>query len=90
MSNQRAGFPLLLSLGLVVAGLLIGVIGGLASGSLVGGLVAGAGAVPACYGAWLGVQQETQSTLLWSILLIIGSLGVGGLLLILWLVSAVF
>lgn len=90
MSNRSAGAPLLLSLGLVVAGLLIGVIGGLTSGSLGGGLLAGAGVIPAAYGAWLGIQQETQGTLLWSILLILASLGVGGLLLILWLVSAVF
>lgn len=90
MSNRSAGMPLLFALGLVVAGLLIGAIGGLSSGSLAGGLVAGAGLIPACYSAWLGVQQETQTTLLWSILLVLASLGVGALLLILWLVSAVF
>lgn len=90
MSNKSPGVPLLITLGLVVAGLLIGAIGGISSGSLVGGLVAAAGFIPACYCAWLGVQQETQTTLLWSILLILASLGVGGLLLILWLINAVF
>jgi hypothetical protein len=90
MSNQSASMPLLISLGLVVAGLLVGAIGGLTSGSLAGGLIAGAGLIPACYSAWLGMQKETQTTMLWAVLLILGSLGVAALLLILWLVNAVF
>ena len=90
MSSPNASMPLLFSLGMVLGGLLIAAITGLASGSLAGGLLAGAGLIPACYAAWVGVQKETQTTLLWSILLILGSLGVGGLLIILWLVDKVF
>lgn len=90
MSNQNASMPLLISLALVIAGLLIGVISGLGSGSILGGVVAFAGLVPACYAAWVGVQKEGQGTLLWAILLILASLGVGGLLVILWLVDKVF
>jgi hypothetical protein len=36
------------------------------------------------------MQKETQTTMLWAVLLILGSLGVAALLLILWLVNAVF
>ena len=77
MSSPNASMPLLLSLGLVLGGLLIAAVSGLASGSLLGGLLAGAGLIPACYSAWLGVQKETQTTMLWSVLLIFASLGVG-------------
>ncbi len=90
MSNQNSSMPLFASAALVIAGLVIGAISGLSSGSLLGGVLALAGLFPACYSAWLGVQQETQTTLLYSILLVLASVGVGGLLIILWLVSAVF
>ena len=90
MSNQNASMPLLIALAMIIGGLLIGAVSGLGSGSLLGGLLAGAALIPACYCAWLGVQKETQTTLLWSILLILASLGVGGLLIILWLISKVF
>lgn len=89
-AQQNSSMPLFVSLGLIVAGLIIGLIGGIGSGSLIGGLVAAFGLLPACYAAWLGVQKEGQGTLLGAILLIFGSLGVGGLLLILWLVAKVF
>lgn len=82
--------PLLVALAMVIGGLLIGVLSGFGSGSLLGGLLAAAAIVPACYCAWLGVQQETQTTLLWSVLLVLASLGVGGLLIVLWLVAKVF
>ena len=90
MSKPNATMPLLVSAGLIVAGLLIGVIGGLGSGSLAGGLIAVTAVVPSAYAAWLGVQQETQGTLLAAILSLLASLAVGGLLIILWLVAKVF
>ena len=94
MSNQsaspNASMPLLVAAGLIGVGLIIGVISGLSHGSILGGLIALAGLVPASYAAWLGIQKETQTTLLYSILLVVGALGVGGLLMILWLISAVF
>ncbi len=94
MNNQsaspNASMPLLVAAGLIGVGLIIGVISGLSHGSIVGGLLALAGLVPASYSAWLGIQKETQTTLLYSILLALAALGVGGLLTVLWLISAIF
>ena len=52
-------------------------------GSILGGLVAAAGAIPACYGMWKGIQQETQGTLALSVTAVLLSLAVGALLIIL-------
>ena len=75
--------PLLITLLCVIVGLLIGVAGG----SIIGAVVAGLGVIPASWGIWLGMQQQTQTGLLGGILLLFLSLGVAALLLILRLVD---
>ena len=75
--------PALAALGLVVLGLVIAAIQGFTHGSIVGGLVAALGAIPACYGMWKGIQQETQGTLAMSVGAVLLSLAVGGLLIVL-------
>lgn len=77
--------PAFVAFGLVVLGIVIAAIGnnGLLHGSIFGGIVAAAGAIPACFGMWKGIQQETQGTLALSVLAVLASLGVGALLIIL-------
>ena len=77
--------PAFVAFGLVVLGIVIAAIGnhGLLHGSIFGGIVAASGAIPACFGMWKGIQQETQGTLAMSVLAVLASLGVGALLIIL-------
>jgi hypothetical protein len=75
--------PALAALGLVVLGLVIAAIQGFTHGSIVGGLVAALGAIPACFGMWKGIQQETQGTLAMSVGAVLLCLAVGGLLIVL-------
>jgi len=72
---------------MVVAGLAIAAAQGLVHGSIVGGVIAAAGAIPACYGMWKGIQQETQGTLAISVTAVLVSLVVGGLLIVLRVIS---
>jgi hypothetical protein len=75
--------PALAAFGLVAIGLVIAAVGGLVHGSIGGGIVAALGAIPACYGMWKGIQQETQTTLALSVGAVVVSLGVGGVLIVL-------
>jgi hypothetical protein len=75
--------PALAAVGMVVLGLVIAAVQGFSHGSIAGGIIAALGAVPACYGMWKGIQQETQGTLAMSVGAILLSLGVGGLLIVL-------
>jgi hypothetical protein len=77
--------PAMIALGLVVVGIVIAALGsgGLFTGSIGGGIVAGCGAIPACFGMWKGIQQETQGTLAISVLAVLASLGVAAVLIIL-------
>ena len=75
--------PALAALGMVVLGLVIAALQGFSHGSIAGGVIAALGAVPACYGMWKGIQQETQGTLAISVGAVLLSLGVGALLIIL-------
>ena len=75
--------PALLALAMVIAGLAIAAIQGLTVGSIAGGVIAALGAVPACYGMWKGIQQETQGTLAISVGAVLLSLAVGGVLIVL-------
>ncbi len=79
--------PVAISLGLVAVGLIIGLVGGFTEGSWPGGIIAGLGVIPAMVGLWKGVQQENQTTLGLSVVAVLVSLGVGGLLIILRLVD---
>ncbi|MCP4445904.1 MAG: hypothetical protein GY811_11250 [Myxococcales bacterium] len=83
MSKPSAKTPLLISLALVIAGLVLGAVGGFASGSILGGVIACAGSIPAIWGAWTGMQGETQAGLAGAIGMLVLSLGTGALLILL-------
>jgi len=76
--------PAYIAFGLAILGLVIAALQqGVLHGSIPGGIIAAAGAIPACYGMWKGIQQETQGTLAMSVLAVLVALGVGGLLIVL-------
>ncbi len=83
--------PALAAVGLAILGIVIAALtnGGVTHGSILGGIVAAIGALPACYGMWKGIQQEGQGTLAVSVAAILVSLGVGGILIILGIVTAI-
>jgi hypothetical protein len=74
--------PALAAFGLVVFGLVIAAVQGLTHGSIAGGVIAAMGTIPACYGMWKGIQQETQATLAISVIAVLVSLVVGGALIV--------
>jgi len=75
--------PAFAALGLVAIGIVIAAVQGFTHGSIGGGIIALLGAIPACFGMWKGIQQETQGTLGLSVVALIASLLVGGLLIVL-------
>lgn len=76
--------PAMAAIALAVLGLVIAVVqGGLSHGSMTGGVIAALGAIPACYGMWKGIQQETQGTLAVSVAAMLVALAIGGVLIIL-------
>jgi len=75
--------PAYAALGLVAIGIIIAAVQGFTHGSIGGGIVAALGAIPACFGMWKGIQQETQGTLGLSIVALLVALVVGGLLIVL-------
>lgn len=79
--------PVMVAFGLIGLGLIIAVVSGLSHGSILGGIIAGLGVIPACYGMWQGIQQETQTTLAMSVVTALVALGVGGILILLRFVS---
>lgn len=78
--------PALIALVMAIAGIAIAATGGLLHGSIPGGVIAAAGAIPACYGMWKGIQQETQGTLALSVGAVLLALGVGAVLIVLRIV----
>ncbi|MEZ4366737.1 MAG: hypothetical protein R2939_10675 [Kofleriaceae bacterium] len=81
--------PAMIAFGLVAVGLVIAGLLGFTGGTIAGGLVAAAGAIPACLGIWKGIQQETQGTLAVSVLAVLVSLGVGGVLIVLRIIDLI-
>lgn len=79
--------PAMAAFGLVVLGLVIAAIQGVSHGSIAGGVLAAAGAIPACFGMWKGIQQETQGTLAISVAAVLLSLAVGAVLIILRVIN---
>jgi peptidoglycan biosynthesis protein MviN/MurJ (putative lipid II flippase) len=79
--------PVYVAFIMVVVGIVIAAVQGITHGSMVGGVIAAAGAIPACYGMWKGIQQETQGTLALSVTAVLVSLVIGGLLIVLRVVS---
>jgi len=81
--------PALAAIGLAVVGIVIAALGhgGITHGSILGGIIALVGAIPACFGMWKGIQQETQGTLAMSVGAVLVALGVGGILIVLGIIS---
>jgi hypothetical protein len=79
--------PAIIAFVMVIVGIALAATHGLIHGSLPGGIIAAAGAIPACYGMWKGIQQETQGTLAVSVTAVLVSLVIGGLLIVLAVVS---
>jgi hypothetical protein len=75
--------PVFVALVAVAIGIVLAAIQGITHGSLAGGIVAALGAIPACFGMWKGIQQETQGTLAMSVMAVLVALGVGGVLIVL-------
>ena len=67
----------------VAIGVVIAAIQGIKYGSIAGGVISALGAIPACFGMWKGIQQETQGTLALSVIAVLVALGVGGILIVL-------
>ena len=82
MSASETKLPNLVALVFIILGLVIG-----SFGSILGAVIAGLGVVPACWGIWTGMQQQTQGGLVWSIVLAMASLGVAALLIVLRVVD---
>ena len=60
--------PALAAFGLAILGLVIAALqGSVLHGSITGGIIAFLGVIPACFGMWKGIQQETQTTLALSV-----------------------
>lgn len=79
--------PVIVAFVMVAAGILIAAVQGLLHGSILGGVIAAAGAIPACFGMWKGIQQETQGTLALSVAAVLVALAVGAILIVLRFVS---
>jgi hypothetical protein len=75
--------PAYIAFAMVGLGILIAAMQGLTKGSIAGGVIAACGAIPACFGMWKGIQQETQGTLAMSVGAVLLALGVGAVLIIL-------
>jgi hypothetical protein len=72
--------PALVAFAFVAAGVAIAAVQGITIGSILGGVIAACGAIPACFGMWKGIQQETQGTLATSVIAVLVSLAAGGVL----------
>ncbi len=87
MSKANATTPIYISLALVSVGIVLGLIGGVLSGSILGGVIAGLGVIPAAYGTWTGMQQETQTSMVGAVGMVFLSLGTGAVLIILGIID---
>lgn len=71
----------------VAVGIVIAALQGITHGSIGGGVIAALGAIPACFGMWKGIQQETQTTLAMSVTAVLVALAVGGVLIVLRVIN---
>ncbi len=74
---------ILLSAGLTVGGLVVAMMGSFWTGSIIGALIALGGLGAACYSMWKGMQKESSGQSAMSMLMIVASLIVAGLLIVL-------
>lgn len=75
--------PVFVALAAVAVGIVIAAVQGITHGSILGGVIAALGAIPACFGMWKGIQQETQGTLAMSVGTVLLALGVAAVLIVL-------
>jgi hypothetical protein len=77
--------PALIAFGMIAAGVVIAALGhgGVLHGSIGGAILSALGAIPACFGMWKGIQQETQGTLAMSVFAVLLAFGVAALLIVL-------
>jgi hypothetical protein len=76
--------PALAAIGLAVIGLVIAALqGSVLHGSMTGGIIAFLGVIPACFGMWKGIQQETQTSLAMSVGAVLVTLAVAAVLIVL-------
>ncbi|HEY4180660.1 MAG TPA: hypothetical protein VGM90_27635 [Kofleriaceae bacterium] len=81
--------PVIIALVCVAAGIAIAAMHGVLHGSIGGGILAAAGAIPACFGMWKGIQQEGQGTLAMSVGAVLLALGAGAVLIVLGVINLV-
>ena len=82
--------PVIIALLCVAAGIVIAAMrGSILYGSIGGGILAAAGAIPACFGMWKGIQQENQGPLAMAVGSVILALGVGGVLIVLGIINII-
>ena len=89
MSNSvpDSKMPALLAFGFAGIGLVIALITGFSKASIAGGVIAGLGAIPAVFGMWKGIQQETQTTLALSVFAVLVALAIGAILIVVGVIS---
>lgn len=84
-----SNMPVIIALLCVAGGVALGLMNGIVNGSIGGGILAAAGAIPACFGMWKGIQQENQGPLAMAVGSVLLCLGVGGVLLVLGIIHAI-
>ena len=86
MAGPANNTPVTIAGALVIVGIVIAALGGITHGSIFGGIIAAADAIPACFGMWKGIQQESQAPLAMAVSAVLISLAVGAVLIVLRLV----
>ena len=86
-NTPNTAIPNIIAFLFILVGLIIGFVEGISGGSIAGGIIAFLGLIPACIGTWGGMQKETQAQLGVSILMILASLGVAGILIVLRIID---
>lgn len=81
--------PVFATLGFVIVGLILALALGMGKSALAGGVVAGLGIIPACWGMWVGMQQERQGSLGASIGVFMLALATAGILIVWGIIALV-
>jgi hypothetical protein len=78
----------MLSLGMLIAAVVVALIGGFVSGSVVAALIALGGAAVGGFGVWKGMQEEKQTGAALSIVLLLANIAFGALTLLFKIIHA--
>jgi hypothetical protein len=87
MSAPDTKLPSLISAGLLAAALVVAILGGFTEGSILGAVLAGLACIPALWGIVNGLQHQTQKAVAAPVLLLFGSIGIAGILLVLKIID---